>query len=119
MNHISSLIGMISLLANIRPNNDLGHPMCANIREGNWMIGIFYYTYIYLLYYFDLSFLSIDYVWRRLKFDEGTKALGEWIEQKSDSLKSIPRYLIPCYFDVIVTGIYMQLVERCYELVSP
>lgn len=29
----------MSLLANIKPNNDLGHPMCANLRDGNWMIG--------------------------------------------------------------------------------
>lgn len=31
--------GIISLLADIRPNNDLGHPLCVNLREGNWLIG--------------------------------------------------------------------------------
>lgn len=31
--------GIISLLADIRPNNDLGHPLCANLRQGNWLIG--------------------------------------------------------------------------------
>lgn len=36
---IIGLIGMMSLLATIRPNNDLGHPMCSNLRDGNWMIG--------------------------------------------------------------------------------
>lgn len=71
--------------------------MCANLRDGNWMI---------------------DYIWRRMKFDDGTKVLGKWIEDKSNSLKAIPRYLIPCYFDVIVTGIYVQLIEHCYELMS-
>lgn len=67
---------------------------------------------------YNVSGQFTDYIWRRLKFDEGTKALGAWIEEKSNNLKAIPRYLIPCYFDVIVTGIYLQLVEHCYELMA-
>lgn len=36
----------MSLLANIRPGNDLGHPLCGNLRDGNWMIGkCFIYVY--------------------------------------------------------------------------
>lgn len=31
--------GFISFLSEIAPNNDLGHPFCNNLREGNWMIG--------------------------------------------------------------------------------
>lgn len=31
--------GFASILADIAPNNDLGHPCCNNLREGNWMIG--------------------------------------------------------------------------------
>nr|XP_015838644.1 PREDICTED: glycogen debranching enzyme [Tribolium castaneum] len=89
--------GFMSLLSTIRPNNDLGHPMCANLRDGNWMI---------------------DYIWQRLKLDDGTKRLGQWFEENSKSLKSIPRYLVPCYFDVIVTGIYVLLFEQCYALMS-
>ncbi|XP_063921993.1 glycogen debranching enzyme [Zophobas morio] len=89
--------GFMSLLSTIRPSNDLGHPMCANLRDGNWMI---------------------DYIWQRLKLDEGTKSLGQWFEENTKSLKAIPRYLVPCYFDVIVTGVYILLYEQSYNLMS-
>lgn len=30
--------GLISVFANVRPSNDLGHPVCANLRQGDWLI---------------------------------------------------------------------------------
>jgi glycogen debranching enzyme len=33
------LQGVVSILADITPFNDLGHPICINLREGNWLIG--------------------------------------------------------------------------------
>lgn len=34
------LQGFISILTEISPRNDLGHPLCNNLRDGNWMIGL-------------------------------------------------------------------------------
>ncbi|XP_028049244.1 LOW QUALITY PROTEIN: glycogen debranching enzyme [Monomorium pharaonis] len=93
----AGLQGVISLLADIRPNNDLGHPLCANLRQGNWLI---------------------DYLWQRLKEDDGTNLLGVWLEQAVEPFKLIPRYLVPCYFDVIVVNVYRILLNHCYNLLS-
>lgn len=30
--------GLISVFASVRPSNDLGHPVCANLRQGDWLI---------------------------------------------------------------------------------
>ncbi|EFN70541.1 Glycogen debranching enzyme [Camponotus floridanus] len=93
----AGLQGIISLLADIRPNNDLGHPLCANLRQGNWLI---------------------DYMWQRLKEDDDTKPLGIWLEQTMEPFKLIPRYLVPSYFDVIIVNVYINLLDHCYNLMS-
>lgn len=88
------LQGFISPLSEIRPSNDLGHPMCSNLRSGDWMI---------------------DYVSDRLKLDEGTEKLGKWLERRMRPLKQLPRYLIPAYFDALLTGLYTALLENCFD----
>ncbi|XP_011307475.1 glycogen debranching enzyme isoform X1 [Fopius arisanus] len=93
----AGLQGIVSLLADVRPNNDLGHPLCGNLRDGNWLI---------------------DYTWQRLKGDERTLALGKWLERESEPFKLIPRYLVPRYFDVIIINVYMTLLEQCYVKMS-
>ncbi|KAG8039804.1 hypothetical protein G9C98_000533 [Cotesia typhae] len=94
----AGLQGVVSLLAEVRPTNDLGHPLCVNLREGNWLI---------------------DYIWQRLKNYEGTEELSKWFEQAAEPFKSIPRYLVPSYFDVLIVNVYMILLDRCYEVMSP
>ncbi|XP_064607423.1 glycogen debranching enzyme-like isoform X2 [Liolophura sinensis] len=91
------LQGVISLLSHIRPHNDLGHPLCNNLREGDWLP---------------------SYIAARLKIHPGTTELGNWFEHIFDNLKKIPRYLIPCYFDAAVTGAYMILRDQALSLMS-
>ncbi|KTG38347.1 hypothetical protein cypCar_00023081 [Cyprinus carpio] len=92
------LQGLLSVMADIRPKNDLGHPFCDNLRQGDWMI---------------------DYVSNRLISRGGTLAeVGQWFQAMFAYLKHIPRYLIPCYFDAILVGAYTTALDVTFKQMS-
>ncbi|XP_054724204.1 glycogen debranching enzyme-like [Uloborus diversus] len=91
------LQGVMSELMNIHVNDDLGHPLCQNLRDGDWLS---------------------DYICGRLVDNPSTKDLGLWFQVAFESLKKIPRYLIPCYFDAIITGAYSSLLNAVWRKMS-
>ncbi|KAM9238355.1 glycogen debranching enzyme isoform 3-T3 [Leptosomus discolor] len=94
----AGLQGLMSVMADIRPKNDLGHPFCDNLRSGDWMI---------------------DYVSNRLISRSGACAeVGKWLKAMFVYLKRIPRYLIPCYFDAILVGAYTTLLDVGWHQMS-
>ncbi|KAM8930067.1 glycogen debranching enzyme isoform 1-T1 [Pelodytes ibericus] len=94
----AGLQGLMSVMMDIRPKNDLGHPFCDNLRSGDWMI---------------------DYVSNRLVTRGGACAeVGKWFDAMFSYLKQIPRYLIPCYFDAILVGAYTTLLDAAWKQMS-
>ena len=91
------LQGVMSFLSDIRPANDLGHPLCANLREGDWLAA---------------------YITNRLQQYEGTAEFGRWLDAALNPLIDLPRYLVPCYFDAVITGAYLALLGRAWSLMS-
>ncbi|CAG0909507.1 unnamed protein product, partial [Cyprideis torosa] len=91
------LQGFITELSSIRSKNDLGHPFCGNLRDGNWMM---------------------EYISGRLLVHESTREVGEWFKYQFDLLKQFPRYLIPAYFDAIVTAAYTLCLDQSWSLMS-
>lgn len=82
----SVLQGVMSLLSEIRPHNDLGHPLCDNLRNGDWLA---------------------EYIGRRLCKNTGTTKLGNWLlDHFTSPLSELPHYLKPCYFDKVITVVY-------------
>jgi hypothetical protein len=51
-----------------------------------------------------------------LRQSDKTKELAHWLEVNMEPMKGIPRYLIPAYFDVIVTGTYELLTAQVLNL---
>lgn len=90
--------GVVSLLDDIATKNDLGHPLCGNLRNGHWLC---------------------DYLSGRLKKYPGTKQLGDCLEILFAPLKDIPRFLVPSYFEKIVTHVYNDLINHAHFSMSP
>ena len=74
----------------MRDNNDLGHPICDNLRAGDWMA---------------------SYTTHRLRQREGTKRLGDLLGTVFTRLAKLPRYLNPCYFEAIVSTLHKLLTQ--------
>lgn len=92
------LQGIMSILNKIRANNDLGHPLCENLRNGDWLM---------------------EYIAARLIAHPSTQEIGKWFQSSFNNLRMAPRYLIPCYFDAIVTGVAAIAEEMCWNKMSP
>ncbi|XP_015794828.1 glycogen debranching enzyme-like [Tetranychus urticae] len=91
------LAGLMFYWKDIRSNNDLGHPICNNLREGLWLP---------------------DYIVNRLNKRQSTTPLSNWFRKAFDLLKDIPKSLRPRYFDTIITPVYLLTVQKCFQSVA-
>ncbi|KAL3209219.1 hypothetical protein MRX96_009219 [Rhipicephalus microplus] len=91
------LQGIMSVLSEIRIRNDLGHPVCDNLRVGDWLM---------------------EYITNRLSQERTTTKFAKWLDQVFASVKKTPRYLVPCYFDAVVTSTYCLVLEEVWSKMS-
>ncbi|KAI9136440.1 glucanotransferase domain of glycogen debranching enzyme-domain-containing protein [Paraphysoderma sedebokerense] len=96
------LEGFVTVLKPIIRNNDLGHPFCGNLREGFWML---------------------DYIVNRLdrygKFYPSLIPLANWLRRRFDLVKTVPNYLVPEYFAVVLMITYNAVKSYAISLMSP
>ncbi|CAJ0581715.1 unnamed protein product, partial [Mesorhabditis spiculigera] len=85
------LQGLIPLLNRIREHNDLGHPLCQNLRDGCWLA---------------------DYAVGRLrKRGHGLEKLADIYEKVLSVLPAVPYYLRPSYFESLIQRLYMTIIQ--------
>ena len=99
----AGLQGWWSLLENIVKYNDLGHPLCDNLRRGQWAL--------------DYIVARMDKIAKR----EGYHALREpaaWIHGKFDAVRNLPSFLLPRYFAIIVQTAYYAACKRSIRQMS-
>ncbi|GAM23279.1 hypothetical protein SAMD00019534_064540 [Acytostelium subglobosum LB1] len=90
--------GFATILNRVLEWNDLSHPLCNNLRDGNW---------------------AMDFIVSRLKTREQFSPLCEWLNSCFWLVKQLPRHFIPKYFGQVVLTAYRCLVDHTISLMSP
>lgn len=99
----AGLQGWWSILKDVIRNNDLGHPLCNHLREGQW---------------------ALDWIVNR--FERITKAgrrpslqsTATWLAQRFDAIRKLPSFLLPRYFALVIQTAYRASWDRGIELMS-
>lgn len=92
------LQGFASVLSILQDENNLGHPMCGNLRDGNWMM---------------------EYIINRLRQRPNLASIAAWFHRRFFYIQQLPRYLIPMYFAQVVLAATRAAEHRAWQLMSP
>jgi glycogen debranching enzyme len=99
----AGLQGWWSILEDIIKRNDLGHPLCNHVREGQW---------------------ALDFVvgrMERISKQEGYTRLEKpatWLKERFDAVRRVPSFLLPRYFALIIQIAYDAAWRRGLDLLS-
>ncbi|KAI9024463.1 glycogen debranching enzyme [Phycomyces nitens] len=98
----AGLQGFMSALTPIIINNDLGHPVCNNLREGKWML-----EYV------------VNRLVRQQKQYPHLKTLSDWFDSRFDVVKQMPDFLVPKYFAMTIQTAYDNVYAHALSRMSP
>lgn len=99
----AGLQGWWSLVKNITRDNDLAHPLCQHLRNGEW---------------------ALDYIVGRL--ERASKKPGferlakptKWIQERFNAIRKVPNFLLPRYFGLVLRTAYSAAWDRGLELMD-
>ncbi|KAE8221765.1 hypothetical protein CF319_g4920 [Tilletia indica] len=96
------LEGWMHPLRAIVNSNDLGHPVCAHLRDGSW---------------------PLDYVQGRLEKQSSMfprlAAPAAWFKERFDAIKStVPSFMRPKYFALVINEAYKAATSRAHSQMS-
>ncbi|KAF2222045.1 hypothetical protein BDZ85DRAFT_239084 [Elsinoe ampelina] len=97
------LQGWQSALRDVVASNDLGHPICDHLRQGQW---------------------ALDYTVGRLEKlakQQGYEHLHQpaaWLKERFDAIRKVPNFLLPRYFALVIQTAYKAAYERGIEQMS-
>ncbi|KAI0854283.1 glycoside hydrolase family 13 protein [Daldinia vernicosa] len=99
----AGLQGWWSLLKDIINDNNLAHPLCQNLRDGQWAL--------------DYTVGRLERTSQQPEF-AGLAKPAAWLKERIDAVRSIPNFLLPRYFALIIRTAYKAAWERGLELMN-
>lgn len=82
-------------MASIVQSNDLGHPLCSNLREGPW-----------------LCEYTVSRLKKYSKWYPAVAKLCEWLEERLKIVIKLPNMIIPKFFAIIIFAVYDAVKYR-------
>ncbi|KAF2645816.1 glycogen debranching enzyme [Massarina eburnea CBS 473.64] len=99
----AGLQGWWGPLRDIANENNLGHPICNHLREGQWAL--------------DYCVGRLERITENEKF-QGVRGPAKWLKSRFDAIRKIPSFLLPRYFTMVIQTAYNAAVDRSVELMS-
>ncbi|KAI9697691.1 MAG: hypothetical protein M1836_004641 [Candelina mexicana] len=99
----AGLQGWWSILQDVIKDNDLGHPLCQHLRDGQW---------------------ALDYIVRRMERMsritgyERLASPAAWLKQRFDAIRKVPSFLLPRYFALVVKAAYSAACDQGIRLMA-
>lgn len=101
----AGLQGVVSVLEKVRASKDMGHALCANLRNGNWLM-----DYIVSRFDGDVASKAVETdLYGARESLQTLRNLGVWMHEQFALVKLMPRYLVPRCFDAVVMKAYMTI----------
>jgi glycogen debranching enzyme len=97
----AGLQGWWSIMEHIIKENNLAHPLCQHLRDGQW---------------------ALDYIVGRIERSSkkpGFERLAEpahWLKERFDAIRKVPNFLLPRYFGLVLRTAFSASWDRGLEL---
>lgn len=99
----AGLQGWWSVLKNIIKNNDLAHPLCQHLRNGQWAL--------------DYISGRLERISKRAGYERLAKP-AEWLKERFDAIRKVPNFLLPRYFGLVIRTAYTAAWNRGLDLMN-
>ncbi|KAI0459481.1 glycoside hydrolase family 133 protein [Xylaria acuta] len=99
----AGLQGWWSLLKDIIRDNNLAHPLCQNLRDGQWAM--------------EYTVGRLERASQQPEF-AGLAKTTQWLKERFSAIRGIPNFLLPRYFALIIRTAYTAAWARGLELMS-
>jgi len=99
----AGLQGWWSILKNIIRENNLAHPLCQNLRDGQWAL--------------DYTVGRIERASKEERYSRLDKPAA-WLKERFDAIRRIPSSLLPRYFGLVLRTVYTAAWDRGISLMG-